>query len=254
MTDIDLTIPAILDRNNGLPARLLRIRDVAASAGTAAEMLEAGNQAGAIADHAKREARFLKAKGAADELIAKAHRIQAEALEIEADTRRRLADEYDAAQQRGEVAKNGDNLPSVPKQNSKPTAADLGLSRKAIHEARLIRDAEKAEPGIVKATLAEAIEAGEEPTRAKVRRAVVRTVHRDEPAARPKQGRAAVVARVNSAIAMLTGLPSAAEVVGYLSGTDEAVLIGEHLPAAVRWLAEFAEMWPEEATDAEAAE
>lgn len=51
-------------------------------------------------------------------------------------------DEYDAAQERGEVAKIGDNLPSVPKQNAKPpTASDIGLSRKDIHEARLIRDA-----------------------------------------------------------------------------------------------------------------
>jgi hypothetical protein len=33
------------------------------------------------------------------------------------------------------------------------TAADLGLSRKDIHEARQIRDAEEAEPGIVSRTL-----------------------------------------------------------------------------------------------------
>jgi hypothetical protein len=41
----------------------------------------------------------------------------------------------------------------VPDQNDvRPaTAKDLGISRKAIHEARLIRDAEKAELGIVKA-------------------------------------------------------------------------------------------------------
>jgi hypothetical protein len=50
---------------------------------------------------------------------------------------------YDAAQRRGEVARIGDNLPSVTKQNSKPTAADIGLPRKQIHEARAVRDAEK---------------------------------------------------------------------------------------------------------------
>ena len=38
-----------------------------------------------------------------------------------------------------------------------PTAADLGLTRKEIHEARIIRDAEKAEPGIVRRTLHEAL-------------------------------------------------------------------------------------------------
>ena len=64
---------------------------------------------------------------------------------------------------------------TVPDGNGKATAADLGLSRKDIHEARLIRDAEIVSPGIVKATIEEAIKAGEEPTRAKVRRAVMRT-------------------------------------------------------------------------------
>jgi putative DNA primase/helicase len=56
------------------------------------------------------------------------------------------ADEYDAAQERGEVAKSTDTLrtgPVIPKQNNgKATVADIGLSRKDIHEARIIRDAE----------------------------------------------------------------------------------------------------------------
>ncbi|MEY9532152.1 hypothetical protein [Sinorhizobium fredii] len=36
--------------------------------------------------------------------IAAAHRAQADALEIESTAKRRLADAYDAAQERGEVA------------------------------------------------------------------------------------------------------------------------------------------------------
>ena len=69
----------------------------------------------------------------------------------EAAAKRRLADEYDAAQERGEVAKSGDTLPGVPKLNAgKGTAADVGLSRKEILEARSIRDAEKRDPGIVR--------------------------------------------------------------------------------------------------------
>jgi hypothetical protein len=63
---------------------------------------------------------------------------QADAIEIEALAKRRLADEYDTAQERGEVAKHGANLrkgPDVPKGNvGKATAADVGLSRKEIHE------------------------------------------------------------------------------------------------------------------------
>ena len=42
--------------------------------------------------------------GGLPSLIAAAHRAQADALEIEAQAKRRLADEYDAAQERGAVA------------------------------------------------------------------------------------------------------------------------------------------------------
>jgi hypothetical protein len=41
-----------------------------------------------------------------------------------------------------------------------------------IHEARKIRDAEKADPGVIKRTLTEAVESGQEPTRAKVKKAI----------------------------------------------------------------------------------
>jgi hypothetical protein len=55
--------------------------------------------------------------------------------------KRRLADEYDAAQERGEVATRATTLKrgsDVPEENNgKPTAADLGISRKDIHEARI---------------------------------------------------------------------------------------------------------------------
>lgn len=56
-----------------------------------------------------------------------AYPVQADALEIEACAERRLADEYDAAQERGEVAFSGDTLragPGVPNRNAgKATAA-----------------------------------------------------------------------------------------------------------------------------------
>jgi hypothetical protein len=69
--------------------------------------------------------------------LAKVHRAQADTLEIGAAAERRLADEYDAAQERGEISKQGAHVPAG---NMK--TADLGLSRKDIHEARQIRDAE----------------------------------------------------------------------------------------------------------------
>lgn len=54
----------------------------------------------------------------------------------------------DAAQERGEVGKEG-RPKTVPDGNGIPTAEDLGLSHKEIHEARQLRDAEQAEPGLI---------------------------------------------------------------------------------------------------------
>jgi hypothetical protein len=88
---------------------------------------------------------------------------QQDALEIESLAKRRLADEYDAAQDRGEVkaannAKTTSNAEAV-------SAADIGLTHKDVHDARLIRDAEAADPGITRRALDGMIERGEEPTK-----------------------------------------------------------------------------------------
>jgi len=175
-----------------LPALVDRAANALASARTAAEVLEARELAGVAYDIAKRTARLAKATAAHDTLIAAAHRAQANALEIEAGAKRRLADEYDAAQERGEVqSPGGDRVSNVPNQNNAPTVSDIGLTRKDIHEARLVRNAEATDPGIVKRTVDAALAAGEEPTKAKVRAAVLQVVQsdRDElPAAHNKRG------------------------------------------------------------------
>ena len=161
-----------LQPHTALPALIDRASKALAGARTSAEILEARDMASVIYDTAKKAARLAKAKGAHDALIAAAHRAQADALEIEAGAKRRLADEYDAAQERGEiVGRKGGGDSTVPQRNA-ATAADIGLSRKDIHDARQIRDAENADPGIVKRTLDQAINAGKEPTKAKLRKAV----------------------------------------------------------------------------------
>jgi len=226
-----------------LPGLVDRAAQVLASARTSAEVLEAREMAGLAYDAAKRAVRLAKAKQSHDDLIQKVYRAQADALEIESRAKRLLADEYDAAQERGEVARLGDNLPSVPERNAKPTAADIGLTRKQIHEARTIRDAEAREPGIVRRVAQEAIAKGEEPSRSKVRRAVREAAGRLEPVARPVRGKEAICARVKDAIVVLAGLPAPHEVVGYFRGTDHAVIIDERLPNALRWLSEFDELW-----------
>lgn len=151
-----------------LPSLVQRAASQLASATSAAEVLEARDTASIVYDAAKKAARLARAKGAADELIAKAHRAQADALEIEAMAKRRLADEYDAAQDRGEVATHGgDRKIKVPNANLE----NIGLTKRDVHEARQIRDAEEADPGIVRRALDERLDAGQEPTKASLRSA-----------------------------------------------------------------------------------
>jgi hypothetical protein len=106
-------------------------------------------------DVAKKTARFAKAKGAADDLIKMAFRVQADALDIEARAKRRLADEYDAAQERREINGHGGDRKTddFKFENSKLE----NIKPAELHEARIIRDAEKADPGIVRRTVDAAI-------------------------------------------------------------------------------------------------
>lgn len=151
-----------------LPSLVDRAATTLASARSAAEVLEAHDIAGLAYDMAKRAARMAEAKGAHDTLVAAAHRAQGDALLIEARAKHRLADEYDAAQARGELAGPG----NIPGRNVS-TLAEAGLSAKLIHNARRLRDAEVADPGIVERTINAALKRGDEPTRAEVNRAVV---------------------------------------------------------------------------------
>jgi len=178
-----------------LPSLIQRASSMLAGAKTAAEVLEAREAAGLAYDTAKHAARLSRAKAAHDDLIAAAHRAQADALEIEAAAKRRLADEYDAAQARGEVAGHGggrnfkvgvSNLENasrdvgdVSRENTQSsTLAEIGLRRDQVHEARQLRDAEDADPGIVRRTLDEKLQRGEEPTRSAVRKAAEERLQR----------------------------------------------------------------------------
>ena len=98
--------------------------------------------AGFAHDAAKRADRLAQAKGVHDELIGAAYRAQADVAMIEAAEKARLADECDAAQERGEVAGPDDGRRvAVPDGNALPaTAEDIGLTRKQVHEARQIEE------------------------------------------------------------------------------------------------------------------
>ena len=92
-------------------------------------------------------------------MISNVHRAQAHALAIEARAEMRLAEEYDAAQDRGEVATRADQ--NLLPEEKKVSATDLNLTHKDIHEARKMRDAEREEPGLIRRSLDAMIERGD---------------------------------------------------------------------------------------------
>jgi hypothetical protein len=152
-----------------------------AKATTAAEILDVRDQADVAYTAAKTAARLTKVKDAHDTVLQACRKAMADALIIETQVQCRLADEYDAAQNRGEARSAGQPKKSiVPKENNSFGPTDIGLTRKQVHEARIVRDAEKAKPGIVRKTVEAKLEANEEPTRADVKRAVKpRSKHTD---------------------------------------------------------------------------
>lgn len=162
MTEITTTdgtsLPALIDRAS-------RMLD---SARSSAEVLEVRDLAQVAWEAAKSAARMARAKKAHDDILAAAYRLQGDALAIQSRAKMRLADEYDAAQERGEIAKQGAH---VAEYNMTATA-DLGLRRDEIHEARQLRDAERAAPGVIESTIYEQVAAGEEPTKAAINQAV----------------------------------------------------------------------------------
>lgn len=62
-------------------------------------------------------------------------------------SKRRLADEYDAAQAAGQVATPRDGNLGRSNGERPATAKEVGLTRKEVHDARQLRDAEARDPG-----------------------------------------------------------------------------------------------------------
>jgi hypothetical protein len=160
---------ALIAPTDTLPVLIDRATQALDSARTSAEVLEARDMARVAYDAAKSASRIMRAKEAHDSLISDVHRAQAHALGIRARAEMRLAEEYDAAQERREVAKAGDNQHG----QVLPSGKDLGLTHKDIHEARRMRDAERADPGVIQRTINNIVERGDEPTRAALTREVV---------------------------------------------------------------------------------
>ena len=144
-----------------------------AEAKTSAEVLAARDMASIAYTVAKKAAWMQKAKFARDDVVLACHDTMANAAAIEALAKAEFAKLYSEAQKRGEVGQAG-RPKTVPDESGfvPATAAELGISRKEIFEGRMILEAEKADPGIVKRVLMEAAELGHEPSKAILREAV----------------------------------------------------------------------------------
>lgn len=170
-------LPAVAQTVASLPALVQRASQALANATTAAEVLDAKAAAGFAYDAAKAAARFAKSKGAYDEVITAVYRAQADALEIEAMAKRRFADEYDAAQERGEMmppSGGQGGATGVPTRSLTEIGklADIGVSANDVLLARKTRDAEAASPGITRAALDDIVARGDEPTKAALGREI----------------------------------------------------------------------------------
>jgi hypothetical protein len=158
-------VPAILHDASGLVATVERAKallddgDVIAAKVLAAHAYDDAKSAVALAERFK----------AGNALVDKARRLQGDALLIETRAKIRLADEWDAAKEAGLV---GAGRPKNVSDGNGFTAAEAGLDRKEIHEARKLRDAEAKEPGIVERAIAARLSSGLNPSRANLRAAV----------------------------------------------------------------------------------
>jgi hypothetical protein len=199
-------------KHEHLPTLIDRAAAALLAARTSGEVLEARDLARVAYDAAKSAGRMARAKQAHDEVIAAVYRAQADALLIEARAKMRLADEWDAAQARGEVATGSVRTDIVVDHNDvRPaTAAELGLRRDEIHEARRMRDAEAAEPGRTERALREIVARGEEPTKARLRREVLG----DDATAEPQREIPEAEAKLRRELARLTTEALIDEVVG----------------------------------------
>ncbi len=134
------------------------------------DVINARMLAAAAYEQAKAAGKLAERFGAAERLIAKARQLQGDALLIETRAKIVIAREYDQAQGEGRAATKG-----RPKNGSEENIlrhSDTGLSRKEIHEARKLAEAETRTPGLVERAIAARIAAGLEPNRANLRAAV----------------------------------------------------------------------------------
>jgi urease gamma subunit len=128
-------------------------------------------------DTARQATAYAKRFEASEQLLRKAHVLQGEALLIEAEVQIAIADMIDAGQKAGLISKGGrpkgqnDNAQTVPGADLLHLD-DFRIAKQRLAEARALRDAERAEPGLAERAIRARLDDGQEPTRASLRAAI----------------------------------------------------------------------------------
>lgn len=168
-----MNAPSIIPTET-LPVLIDRATAALDNARSSADVLEARDMARAAYDAAKSAGRIVKAKQAHDSILMDVHRSQAHALAIRARAEMKLADAYEEAQRDGIAPKAGGDRKSDQSYREETLIDEDAVGgKKALFEARRLRDAETAEPGLISRALDAMIERGVEPTRAALKREVI---------------------------------------------------------------------------------
>ena len=160
-------VPAVAERVSAIPA-MERQLDAAQSLFAEGDVMAARRLAEMVYAQAKSGGQF-SAKAHLRESLEACHRIQAGALRIEIKAKMLLAEEWERAGAEGKTLKGRPK--SVPDENAF-TAAEAGLTRKELHEAKKLLDAERKQPGIAERAIAARLAQGLEPTRASLNHAI----------------------------------------------------------------------------------
>ena len=149
-----------------------------------AQVLEIKERAKTIYDKIKREISLQKAKGAHKEMVALSLHMQGNARKVMIRANILLADEYDTAKEKGEVAVPGDiksqNLSAIAQPtlsqketvNQLPIQKELGIDHRVMSDFRKLKEFDKKNPGVIETKIDELVEAGQEPTQAAINRMI----------------------------------------------------------------------------------
>lgn len=122
-----------------------------------------------VYEEAKAAGAYARKVKASRELVDKARGLQAEALKIESICYVAMADAVDAAQAKGALSRGG--RPEKVQDEDRFTLEEVGIDKRRLHEARKLRNAERAEPGFIERVVEARLDEGLEPSRASLKQA-----------------------------------------------------------------------------------